>query len=516
MDSVAGMDGIENVLLIVADQWRGDHLKAAGHPALDLPNLEALAAEGVTFRRHYVQCAPCGPARASLHTGLYLMTHRAVRNSTPLNRDFTNLALEARKANHDPCIVGYTTTTPDPRSTHPNDPRFFVLGDMMEGWREITSFAPGHQPYVGHLRKHGVPAPVDDHPTYWEPEEGPFGATTEGSIAPADHSDTAYLAECGLDFLRGRLGKKWFLHLGFYRPHPPFIAPAPYNARYRPEEMPAARRSQSRATEAEQHPLLRYHLDSIENAKFFTGADGLAADLDAAEIAKMRAAYCGMIQEIDDHLGRVFAYLKETGQWDKTLILFTSDHGEQLGDHYLLGKIGYFDESFHIPLIVRDPRPEADAARGRLVDGFTEQVDLMPTILDWLGAAPPRQCDGRSLLPFCHGETPADWRKHVHYEYDFRDCITNAPQHALGLHMDDCSLAVIQDEAFKYVHFAASPPLFFDLEKDPGQFRNVAEDPTYRAKLLDYAQAMLSWRLRHADRRLTGFTASENGLIERT
>ena len=515
MQSVAGLEGIENILLIVADQWRGDHLKATGHPVLDLPNLEALQAEGVTFARHYVQCAPCGPARSSLHTGLYLMNHRVVRNSTPLNRDFTNLALEARKANHDPCIVGYTTTTPDPRSTHPNDPRFYVLGDIMEGWREVTSFAPRHEPYVGHLRKHGLAAPTDGYAKYWEPETGPLGPSTAAARTPSDHSDTHFLADCGLDFLRGRLGGKWFLHLGFYRPHPPFIASAPYNERYHPSDMPKPVRRQSPSVEAEQHPLLAYHLDQIRNAKFFTGASGQASDLDTAEIARMRAAYCGMIQEIDDNLGRVFKYLKETGQWDKTLIIFTSDHGEQLGDHYLLGKVGYFDESFHIPLIIRDPRQEADAGRGRLVERFTEQVDIMPTILDWLGAVPPRQCDGRSLLPFCHGETPADWRRHVRFEYDFRDCITEMPQQTLGLHMDDCSLAVIQDEKFKYVHFAALPPLFFDLEADPEQLYNRAEDPSYLETVLEYAQAMLSWRMRNADKRLTGFSASEDGLIER-
>ncbi|MEQ9122485.1 MAG: alkaline phosphatase family protein, partial [Alphaproteobacteria bacterium] len=436
-------------------------------------------------------------------------------NSTPLNRDFTNLALEARKANYDPCLVGYTTTTPDPRSTNPKDPRFYVLGDVMEGWREITSFAPSHLPYVAFLRKQGVEAPLDDYASYWEPETGPFGPSVEAARTTAEQYDTAFLTECGLDFLRGRLGRKWFLHLGLYRPHPPFIAPAPYNARYRPEDMPAPRRANAPEAEAAQHPLMKFQLESIENEKFFKGADGMAAELDAQQIATMRAAYCGMIQQIDDELGRVFAYLKSTGQWDKTLIVFTSDHGEQLGDHYLLGKVGYFDESYHIPLIVRDPRAEADAGRGRVVEAFTEQVDVMPTILDWLGRTPPRQCDGRSLLPFCRGETPADWRAYVHYEYDFRDCITEAPQAALGLAMDDCSLAVIQDERYKYVHFAALPPLFFDLQADPGQFRNLAEDPACQGKLLEYAQAMLSWRMRHADRRLTGFTASPDGLIER-
>src|SRR5690606_36423020 len=151
------------------------------------------------------------------------------------------------------------------------------------------------------------------------------------------------------------------------------------------------------------------------------------------------------------------------------LIVFTSDHAEQLGNHYLLGKIGYFDDSFHIPLIVRDPSREADATRGQIVDHFTETVDILPTILEWIGSEAPRACDGRSLLPFLRGRPPADWRTEVHYEFDFRpyyDSATNPPP--FGLSIDQCSLAVVRDEKYKYVHFAALPPLFFDLEDDPG------------------------------------------------
>ena len=105
------------------------------------------------------------------------------------------------------------------------------------------------------------------------------------------------------------------------------------------------------------------------------------------EVRLTRAAYYGLISEIDDHVGRVIGYLKASGQYDNTLIVFTCDHGEQLGDHHLLGKLGYFDESFRIPLIIRDPSPEADTSRGRIVEQFTETIDVMPTILAWLGPA---------------------------------------------------------------------------------------------------------------------------------
>jgi arylsulfatase A-like enzyme len=115
-----------------------------------------------------------------------------------------------------------------------------------------------------------------------------------------------------------------------------------------------------------------------------------------------------------------------------------------------------------------------------------------------------------------HGETPEAWRTAVHYEFDFRTSFGNVDQQVLNLHMDQCSLAVLQDTKYKYVHFDALPPLFFDLEADPGQFRNLATDPAYASRMLEYAQKMLSWRLHHADRTLTGYSASPHGLVDRT
>jgi arylsulfatase A-like enzyme len=120
------------------------------------------------------------------------------------------------------------------------------------------------------------------------------------------------------------------------------------------------------------------------------------------------------------------------------------------------------------------------------------------------------------LLPFIHdGATPADWRTEVHYEFDFRNIFYSQPERRLGITMDESSLAVVQDEHYKYVHFAALPPLFFDLRDDPAQLRNVAEHPSYAPVMLRYAQKMLNWRLQHADRTLTGYAASPDGLISR-
>ncbi|TYL22928.1 sulfatase, partial [Streptococcus pyogenes] len=120
------------------------------------------------------------------------------------------------------------------------------------------------------------------------------------------------------------------------------------------------------------------------------------------EIRQMRATYYGLIAEVDHHIGRIVAHLKRTGEYDRTLIIVTSDHAEMLGEHHAWGKEIYFDGAFHLPLVIRDPRAEADAGRGSTVDALTEAVDIMPTILDWLGLEKPRACDGRSLMLLLH------------------------------------------------------------------------------------------------------------------
>ena len=503
----------KNVLMIVVDQWRADFLSVLGADFLRTPNIDRLTREGVTFRNHVTTAVPCGPARASLLTGLYLMNHRAVQNTIPLDSRHVNLGRALRKIGYDPALVGYTTTTPDPRTTGPKDTRFQSLGDLMEGFRPVGAFEPTMDGYFGWLAQQGYQLPPKREDVWLpEGEDSEPGATDRPGRLPAELSDTAYFTDRALAYQKGQGDKSWFLHLGYWRPHPPFIAPAPYHAMYKPEDMPALKRRDTWQQEAEQHPLLNFYLNAIDRKSFFHGANGPAATMDEAAIRQMRATYCGLMSEIDDGLGKVFAYLDETGQWNDTMIIFTSDHGEQLGDHYLLGKIGYHDESFRVPLVVKGAGKSASA--GRIEAAFTESVDLLPTIVDWLGGDAPRACDGASILPLLQGDKPADWRDHLFYEYDFRDIHYSQPQTALGLDGDDSSLCVIQDEDWKYVHFSALPPLLFDLKKDPDQFTNLADDPAHVAIVARYAGKLLSHRMRHAERTLTHFRAGPTGLKE--
>ena len=500
----------KSVLLIVVDQWRGDTLEHLGHPHIKTPNVTRLARRGVTFANHYCQGVPCGPARAALLTGTYQMTHRVTRNGTPLDASLATLPKELRRAGYDPALTGYTTTTPDPRVTAPNDPRYATHGDLMDGFRVLNSFAPDKHPYFAWLRTQGydVPASKED---LWDPEH--LAETRTGSLElpspiKAEHSDTAWFTEGALDYLRHHAGTPWFLHYGLYRPHPPFCAPAEFLGLYDPARLDGPLRAASPAQEAAQHPLLKLLLGRIDQKKFMSNRQGPGAAMNDGEVRQMRAHYYGLISEADHHLGRILDELEASGEIDNTLIVFTCDHGEQPGNHHLLGKVGYFRDSYHIPLIVCDPSAKADATRGQTVEAFTESVDVMPTVLEWLGQPVPRQCDGHTLLPFCHGHPPAKWRDGVFFEFDFREVVDPTVEQRFGIEMDECCLAVYQTERWKYVHFAALPPLLFDLENDPGEFDNLAGDPAFAEFLAEMAQKLLSRRMAHANRSLTGYFAT--------
>ncbi len=505
-----------NVLFIVLDHWRADALGAAGNPLIRTPHLDALAAESVLFRRHFGQCAPCAPARASLLTGMYQHNHGVKRNGTPLAAEFTNVALEMRKGGYAPALFGYTDTTLDPRGREPGDPALRSYEGVLPGFDPVLPLTDVPLRWLAWLEELGYPFGNDIQeayrPAHRQPGEGPTRAPAQFQ---AEHSITAFLTDELLRFISMRRQESWFAHAAYIKPHPPFIASAPYHAMYDPADMPKPRRMASADAEADSHPLVRVRLEKTAASASWRDGQGLVKDLPDADIAQLRATYYGMVTEVDAQLGRLIGKLKEWGVYDDTLLIVTSDHGEQLGDHWLLGKECPFEQSYHVPLLVRDPSRAADATRGTQVHHFTEAVDLMPTILQWAGGAIPRQCDGRSLLGFLHGTPPPDWRDAAHWEYDFRDTWLPGAETALGVPMDRCGMAALRTERHLYLHFAALPPLLYDLERDPGCLDNRAADPAYAAALLECAQRLLTWQLESGRRELTGMCASPQGLVVR-
>lgn len=507
---------MRNILFITIDQWRADALGCAGNTTIATPHLDSLARDGMCFTRHYANASPCGPSRAVLFSGMYQHNNGVVLNGSPLSAKFTNLALESRKAGYDPTLFGYTDTTLDPRVHAPEDPALKTYESVLPGFTAQLLLPSTPLAWLVYLQQQGYDFGVDVDAVYRPACQTPGrGPTYDPARFRAEHGISAYLTDQLLDFIAIRPAQPWFVHAAYIRPHPPFVAPEPYNSRFSPKAMAPPRRAPTPGQEAAQHPLLRHYLDSQRQSDYFVTGEGKVKDLSDDAVAQLRATYYGMVSEVDDQIGRLVAQLKQWNLYQETLIVVTSDHGEMLGDHFMLGKNGYFDEAFHVPLIVRDPLPAADATRGRQFDGFSEAVDVMPTVLEWIGVASPRQCDGRSLLEACRGRTPADWRREAHWEFDFRDGLNRGAESALGLAMDACALASIRDTDYQYVHFSDLPPLFFDLHDDPHCLNDRTTDPALAATMLDYAQRMLSWRMASNSREMTAMIAGPQGIITR-
>ena len=510
-----------NIILITADQWRGDCLGAVGHPTLKTPNLDALAADAVLFRNHYCATAPCSPARATLYTGLYQMNHRVVRNGAPLADGFDTLAKAGRRAGYKPTLFGYTDTALDPRSLAPDDPALTTYENVLPGMEVGQALPEDDKPWLTWLktRGHDVASRFEAHTPPMEPGE-------RVSMLPpcygADETPTAFLLEKMEDWLDEQQGEDapFFAHLSFIRPHPPFVVPEPYNSMYASEAAqdaaPAFDRHPCATAEAASHPFADLMMQHNGLSSFLTydedgnpNPKGRVKDLSAHDISRIRALYLGMISEVDTAIGRLVASLKARGLWENTVFIFTSDHAEMMGDHWMLGKGGFHASSYHIPLIIRTP----DGGRGETVSAFTSSADIFPTLLEILGDEAINALDGTSLMEHVCGNPVSGWRDAAFYEFDFRAQRAGSAELKARMRQEDCSLAVLRDDAFHYVHIPGFPALLFDLQKDPQCLNNVAEDEAYLRTRLIYAEKLLDLRARHMDETLARILMTPQGTV---
>lgn len=505
------------VLLITFDQWRADALGLAGHLNVATPNIDAFATEATSFRNHFTCSTPCGPSRTTMLTGLYPLNHRAIKNGTPLDARHTNLAWQVRARGLLPYIYGYTDTAYDPRTRPAGDPALRVYESIMDGFevgcRMFGEAVPMNE-WAAHLARQGYDVPQDHAELLYG--IGALGrgepVTRRAAFYRPEDSDTAFLTDRVTDFLSVASGYDWLLHASYLRPHPPLIAPEPYNTAVDPGDVVLPLRAGGRSAQSSQHPFLAYWIDVLQTDPAFFQTNFAPNRFTDDDIRTLRAVYYGLIMECDHHFGRIVATLKATGLYDDTLIILTSDHGEMLGDHWMWGKGGYFDASNRVPLIIRDPRRLAHSGGGT-VTAFTESVDIAPTIIDWLDGAVPHTWDGRSLLPWLSGETPP-WRDAVFWEYDFREPVTQNAERQFGHTSAHCTLNVLRDAKGKYVHFNGPnlPPLFFDLVEDPDEHEPCAL-AMKDGRAFDYAARLLSRRMTHAERTLTDALLTPDGPV---
>ncbi len=458
-----------NILWYCADQQRHDTIRALGCPHIATPNLDALCAGGVAFKRAYSQSQICTPARASFLTGRYPASHHVYRNGNayfpPHEKLVTRIFADA---GYDCGLVG---------KLHLSAAKYYEKRPD-DGYR---SFLWSHHPTPDAARGH-------DYETRLRHEKkvDPVALYAPvnhfcGAGVPAEYHQTTWVSEMAIRFVTEQRNGPWLLSLNPFDPHAPFDAPPEYLAKINATALP--------------FPLFRE--SDIERQRAFAAIDQQArvavdprvrrkaspvverehdlvasAPPDAYDALEVKANYYAMIMLIDDQFRRIVDALRETGQLDNTLIVYMSDHGELLGDHGLILKgCRFFEGLVHIPMIFSWP---ARFASGLQSEALVESVDVAPTLLEAAGLPVPESMQGRSLLPLLEGR--ADPHRH-------KDCVVSEFKDSIGgpAHTDHSHGSMVFDGRYKsVVYHGHRIGELYDLQSDPGEFDNLWDDPAAR------------------------------------
>jgi len=433
------MDERPNILMIMADQLRGDWLRCAGQPVVQTPHLDQLADEGVLFTHAYSECPVCIPARYTLMTGLHPETIGLRCNQNVPMPILETLPYMLGRAGYQTQAVGKLHFTPQ-RACYGFDNTIVCEEGRLRGGDDYHRWLQG-TPYAGQERMHGL---------------GNNMVYARRSLVPESYHVTTWTVSQSLEFLDRRdPTRPFFLFTSFTKPHSPYDPPAPYDTLYTPDDMPDPHAADL-GSEA-LPPSLRI-LPQVY------GWDRLSSQ----EIKRIRTYYMGTITHIDAQIGRLIGGLYWRGLLENTLIIFLADHGDMLGDHGLFFKTTFYEGSMRVPLIMSLPRRWGDRAVGRVVDVPVGLADLLPTILEFAGIQDVRPRDGRSLLGFLRGEEPFAHRLHHSVygrnERDVRHCLTDGKK--------------------KYIwNRWGGVEELYDLTKDPEERWNLALEPRYEEEV---------------------------------
>ncbi|MBI1201223.1 MAG: sulfatase-like hydrolase/transferase [Rhodopseudomonas sp.] len=504
-----------NILFIMCDQLRTDYLSCYGHPTLKTPNIDALASRGVRFTRAYVQSPICGPSRMSTYTGRYVAAHGSTWNGVPLKVGEYTIGDYLRPLGLRVAVVGKTHMTPDVEG-------MARLGINPESMIGVHVSQCGFEPYERFDGVHPRGTPQSPNYNAYLQAKGYTGTNPwdswaagaeddEGHVVSAffmrhadkparvkeEDSETVFTTDRAIDFITETGAAPWCLHVSYIKPHWPYIAPAPYHSLYGAADVvPPIRATDERI---DPHPIYKSFMNERVSRAF---ADDKVRNT-------VIPAYMGLVKQIDDEVGRLLEFLKASGRLDDTLIVFTSDHGDYLGDHWLGEKELFHDVSVRVPLIVVDPSGAADATRGQVSDRLVEMIDLVPTFVDCLGAeVQHHRLDGVSLLPILHGEPQTDWRSFIVSEYDYSLRLARVDY---DVPLRDCYLTMLADERWSYVHAPGFPPMLFDRVNDPHEFIDLGRNPAFAEICAMMKQRLFGWAMRQRQRT----TISDAALLQR-
>ena len=440
-----------NVLILHTDQQRWDTLRCMGNELMHTPNLDKLAAEGAMFTNCFVNNPVCMPSRMSLMTGRYPSALGIACNGIPLPEDTLTVNKMLKPYGYHTANIGklhfQNHSNRDHRDPHP-DYGFDALilsdepgcyDDAYIKW--VENIAPDQVyncrcelPPAAADPPNGKPSRAAINPYLWESDE--------------DLTHTAFVASETCRYIEEHKDQRFFAFAGFYAPHAPINPPERFVDMYNMDDMPL--------------PFVGEH------------EQGHVKDASPEQLRKMKAYYYALISHIDDQIGRVMKTLKDLGLRDKTLVIFTADHGEHLGDHGITGKgAPGFDSCIHVPCLISYP---GMIQPGMKTHALVEQVDITPMILDYCGAQIPRIVQGRSIRPLLEGGA-----------YKPRTSIFMEQRNPFR-----ASWKTVRTLDHKYCRNNAGRELLFDLDKDPHEINNVADTEGYQDALQMMRNELLS------------------------
>ena len=433
-----------NILWYCTDQQRFDTIAALGNSHVQTPTIDRLVNEGVAFTHAYCQSPICTPSRSSFMTGMYPSRVHNTRNGNESFPDqppvITKLIADS---GYDCGLIGKFHLQ---SSGHRTEPR---IDDGFSYWR--FSHAPRDDWKQGHHYADWVRANGGDLDAMRNRPE---------RVDPELHQ-TTWATECAMEFIQQSRGDQpWLLNMNVYDPHPPFIPPKIYADRFDPEKMPGPYFQESDLEQQRKLSVLDFQ-DEIKTPE-------------EHEAKQKQALYYAMIAQIDDQLARLIAFLEETKQLENIAIIFTSDHGETLGDHGLMYKgCRFYEGLVRVPLIFCWP---GQFQAGLRSDGLVELLDMTSTILDLTQVSQPEYVQGQSLLPILTGQAEPDHhRDFVRCEYfDALDPHFTGGSGTFGtMHRTDrYKLCVYHDKGLGEL---------YDLQNDPWEFHNLWDDPEHES-----------------------------------
>ncbi|WP_135550458.1 sulfatase family protein [Paenibacillus cymbidii] len=453
------MDKRPNVLYIMADQFHADCLGIV-REQVRTPHLDRLAAEGVRFKQAYCNNPVCAPSRATFITGQYPHTHGVIGNDVFAMNDRNEHTLSAvfRRTGYQTALVGKSHMI---GAWDAEGFEYLRYCDLCDCDRND----PLANPYFRYLHEHGL-AHLYDLGTLKKEHPGSNIRAFE-SLIPERHSLETWTGDEALHFLQTRDGRRpFFLHLSFQRPHEPYTVPFDGGLLYDPVsiELPPGFVDL----------FERRFAGKPEKMKALAGTVGGFPYVpeDEADLRRQLAFYYSLITRIDGQIGRVFEYLRETGEYDNTVIVFTADHGDFAGDHGLVNKnIGIYESIHRIPFLLKFPGGPA----GRVMDGIMESVDMFPTLCELCDCTIPQGVEGRSLKPVVAGELPGKPATVCEWSVARYERRVNA----------------IRTDRYRLVYYGRGEGELYDHETDPHELDNRYDDPAYAAIRLSLTEQIV-------------------------